>query len=119
MTLRYFRGHGPATAKDFKSWSSLAASEIKKGLEFVAPQLKHELIDGVSFWSPESAAHGEVTSPTVHLLQGHDEYIMGYSETKYVLHDPSVDRSMLKDKVIFNHIIILDGRVAGHLETHD
>ncbi len=39
---------------------------------------------------------------------------MGYSETKYVLHDPSVDRSMLKDKVIFNHIIILDGRVAGH-----
>jgi hypothetical protein len=77
LTLRYFASHGPATAKDFKSWSSLTMADIKKGLEMVASQLKHEVIDGLACWFVASAPYPKTMSPVVHLLQGYDEYIMG------------------------------------------
>jgi hypothetical protein len=113
LTLRYFTSHGPATIKDFKWWSSLTTADIKMGLDMVGAQLDHEVIDGVSYWfaEPASPAPG---SPIVHLLQAYDEYIVGYSESKYVLDVSGAARSRPRDQTVFNSIIILDGQVAGH-----
>ncbi|MGH2350631.1 MAG: winged helix DNA-binding domain-containing protein [Chloroflexota bacterium] len=114
LTLRYFSSHGPATAKDFRWWSSLAAAEVKTGLEMVASQLMHEVIDGVTYWFSTTPPSSKAASPTVHLLQGYDEYIVGYSESKYVLDVSGATRSQPQDKAVFNHVVILDGQVAGH-----
>jgi hypothetical protein len=114
LTLRYFTSHGPATQKDFRWWSSLTAAEVKQGLEMVAPQLEHEVIDDLGYWFAPSPPAPPDPSPTVRLLQGYDEYIVGYSESKYVLDSSGGARSLPLDRVPFNHAVVLDGQVAGH-----
>jgi hypothetical protein len=114
LTLRYFTSHGPATQKDFRWWSSLTAADVKRGLEMVAPQLEHEVIDDLGYWFAPSPPAPPDPSPTVRLLQGYDEYIVGYSESKYVLDVAGAARSLPLDRVPFNHAVVLDGQVAGH-----
>jgi hypothetical protein len=113
LTLRYFTSHGPATEKDLRWWSSLTAAEVAKGLELVAPRLGREVVDGVTYWFGEPPPPPEAT-PTVHLLQGFDEYLVGYSESKWVLDVAGTARSRIQDRSVPNHVLILDGQVAGH-----
>jgi hypothetical protein len=114
LTLRYFTSHGPATAKDFRWWSSLTLADIKNGLAMVASRLEHEVVDGLSYWFAASAPPPEAASPTVHLLQAYDEYIVGYSESRYVLDVSRAARSRPQDRAIFNGVVILDSQLAGH-----
>jgi len=114
LTRRYFTSHGPATAKDFRWWSSLTVAEIAKGLEMVAPQLEYEDIDGLRYWFAMSEPKRKPPSPTVHLLQGYDEYLVGYSESRHVLDVSGAARSMTEGNVLFNQVIVLDSQVAGH-----
>lgn len=114
LTLRYFTGHGPATAKDFKSWSSLTVAEIKKALDMVGSRLEHEVIDGMAYWFAEAADFPKVATPTIHLLQAYDEYIMGYSESRPVLDVARVTELPRQGSVAFNHVIVLDSQLAGH-----
>jgi hypothetical protein len=112
LTLRYYTSHGPATVKDFGWWSSLTAADIKRGLEMVAARLQHEVVDGVAYWFAGSAPSARSASPTVHLLQGYDEYIVGYSQSKSLLN--IAGRSLPQAGPVFNGVAILDGQVAGH-----
>ena len=115
LTLRYFSSHGPATAKDFRWWSSLTAAEVNKGLELVGSELDQEVVDGVPYWFAASAPPPErAASPTVHLLQGYDEYIVGYSQSKYLLDLSGAARAGTRDRPVFNGVVILDSQVAGH-----
>ena len=114
LTLRYFTSHGPATAKDFRWWSSLTAAEIKRGLEMVTSRLEHRIIDGVSYWFAPSAAHPPPATPTVYLLQAYDEYIVGYSESKYVLDVSGAAGALARARPVFNGVVVLDSQVAGY-----
>jgi hypothetical protein len=114
LTRRYFTGHGPATVKDFRWWSSLTVAEIRRGLEMVGQELVAEVVDGVEFWSAPSARFPKPDSPMLHLLQGYDEYIVGYSESKRLLDTSGVARSLAPGTAVFTHVAFLDGQVAGH-----
>jgi winged helix DNA-binding protein len=114
LIRRYFTSHGPATAKDLRWWSSLTLSDITRGVEIAGSQLTHEVIDGVGYWSGTTTSFDEEVSPTVHLLQAYDEYIVGYTESKFVLDPSGGARSLPPGRPMFNHAVILDGRVAGH-----
>jgi Winged helix DNA-binding domain len=113
LTLRYFTGHGPATARDFSWWSNLTMAGIERGLEMVGSSLQREVIDGLIYWFPESSSPSTPASPSVHLLQGYDEYIVGYGETKYVVDESGLARSLPRPRGIYTNAIILDGQVAG------
>jgi hypothetical protein len=113
-TLRYFTSHGPATAKDFRWWSSLTLAQIRQGLDLVAPRLEHEVVDRVTYWFAPSPPPPPPPSPAVHLLQGYDEYIVGYSESKYLVDAARADRSLIERRSLFNGVVILDSQVAGH-----
>ncbi len=55
---------------------------------FVVPadiELDHEMVNGVTYWSVPAAAAPEPATPTVHLLQAYDEYVVGYSESRHLL----------------------------------
>jgi len=112
LTLRYFTSHGPATAKDFASWASLTVADVTLGLQAIGARLRHEVIDGVAFWSAGTPPAPALGSPTVHLLQGYDEYVMGYSETKHVLARPGSPWPPATPPV-FALVVLLDGRLAG------
>jgi hypothetical protein len=49
----------------------------------------------------------------VDLVQGYDEIIMSYSESKDVV-APLKSDLVVRDRRIFLHAILLDGRVIGH-----
>jgi len=89
LTARYFTSRGPATVKDFARWCSFTLSDAKAGLEMLQPQLAHELVDGRTYWFAASPADERMASPMVDLVQGYDECIMSYSESKVVLHLPA------------------------------
>lgn len=114
LTLRYFTSHGPATAKDFRWWSSLTAADVGAGLGLVAPRLQHETVDGLSYYWSAASPPPETSAPTVHLLQGYDEYVVGYSESKWVLDAAGIARALPQARAVFNGVVILDSQVAGH-----
>jgi hypothetical protein len=114
LTRRFFVSRGPATLKDLARWSSLTASDCRAGLEMVKTSLDHEEIDGRMYWFAESPRSAKATRrPRVDLVQGYDEIIMSYSESKDVVAPARTDL-MIRDRRIFLHAILLDGRLIGH-----
>src|SRR5207302_62548 len=85
LTLRYFTSHGPATVNDFKWWSSLTLADIKTGLALVGDSLDRQVIDGSTYWfAVPPPTMPKSREPSVLLVQGFDEYTVGFSESKYV-----------------------------------
>jgi hypothetical protein len=119
LTRRYFTGHGPATVKDFHWWSSLPSTDIIGALEALGDQLVKQTYDGTSYWSgprtAEAVGAGRVgRTPRVFLIQSYDEYVVGYTESKYVLDISGAARARPEGLKIFNQVILLDSQVAGH-----
>ncbi|WP_155368590.1 winged helix DNA-binding domain-containing protein [Catellatospora vulcania] len=115
LTLRYFTSHGPATVKDFRWWSSLTQAEIRRGLDMVRSHVRSLEVDGLTYWfagepPPPSAPDG----PVAHLLQGYDEYIVGYTESKHLLDVGGVGGGQRWDRPVYNGVLIIDSQVAGH-----
>ena len=63
---------------------------MRASLEAAGDELRREEMDGVAFWSAaeEPRRTPALASPIVRLVQGYDEYVMGYTETKRVLARP-------------------------------
>jgi Winged helix DNA-binding domain len=124
LTWRYFSSHGPATVKDFRWWSSLTTSDISRGLYFVGDRLMSEVFDGETYWFEDrehetgrniaTPPQVQKSSSTVHLVQAYDEYVVGYTRSKFLLDLSGAARSRSPTRAIFNHIILLDSQVAGH-----
>ena len=114
LTRRYFTSRGPATLKDYLVWSSLTATQGRNGLEMVKEQLEHAVIDGRTYWFVEhSSTKQRRKSPTVDLVQGYDEYVMSYSESRDVLFS-SGSKARPLDRAAYYHAVLLDGRLIGH-----
>ncbi|HEV7664715.1 MAG TPA: crosslink repair DNA glycosylase YcaQ family protein, partial [Chloroflexota bacterium] len=114
LTRRYFTSHGPATPKDLRWWSSLTLSAIKTGLALAGDALQHREVNGVTYWFGEAEPDTAPSRPAVHLLQAYDEYLVGHSETKYVLDVAGVARWTTQERFVFNLIAVLDSQVIGH-----
>jgi hypothetical protein len=114
LVVRYFTSRGPATARDLRFWSSLPLADIHRGIEIAGARLEREEIEGLSMWSaPGEAPVRPSSSPRVHLLQGLDEYFVGYGESRGFC-DQSGVRPSLIDRAIYNGALILDSQLAGH-----
>jgi hypothetical protein len=114
LTRRYFVSHGPATSKDFRWWSSLTAAAAKRGLEMLAGELEREEVGKVEFWrGREEPPPPAREMPAAHLLQGYDEYIVGYTESRHVLDIAGLARAV-PGTIPFYHAVIVDGQVVGH-----
>lgn len=114
LVVRYFTSRGPATAKDVRFWSSLPLDDIHRGIEMAGARLQREEIEGLSMWSaPGEAPVRPPSSPRVHLLQGLDEYFVGYGESRAFC-DQSGVRPSPVDRAIYNGALILDSQLAGH-----
>jgi len=107
LTRRYFTSRGPATLNDFLRWSSLSAAEGREGLALAAKELESHVVDGRTYWfGPASRAERDSSKPMVDLVQGYDEIIMSYSESR--------DESFRLGDAPFFNAVLLDGRLVGH-----
>jgi len=110
LARRYFTSRGPATLNDFARWSSVRAADGRDALAEVGKSLESEVIAGRTFWfgsAPPAPPPRTSTSrnPIVDLVQGYDEIIMSYSESRDASFTP-VDSRLL-------HAVLLDGRMIG------
>lgn len=114
LTRRYFTSRGPVTLKDYVRWSSLNVAEGKSGLDMVKSQLEREVVNGRTYWFTASSPDAKRASPMIDLVQGYDEYVMSYSESKDVLHLSGATSGVPQGEAVFFHAILLDGQVIGH-----
>ena len=113
LARRFFSSHGPATPKDFAVWANLTLTDARRGLEMLAGAVETLTVDGRSYWLLGESTPPDADAPRAQLLQGYDEYIMGYNETKDVFGYGSTGyiRAGLPP---MTHALVIDGRVAGH-----
>ncbi|WP_081912823.1 winged helix DNA-binding domain-containing protein [Glycomyces sp. NRRL B-16210] len=112
LALRFFTSRGPATLKDFTRWASLKVSDAKAAVD--ALDLGSvEALGRVFYFGldrPEPAEGG----PVVDFVQGFDEMMCSYTDSKDLVLHHSVPRSRFPDRPRYNPAILLDGQVIGH-----
>jgi hypothetical protein len=113
LMRRYFVSRGPATLQDFVHWSGLLISEARAALENVKSLLVEDTIDGQSYWRPASTPDVSKTAPSLYLLPGFDEYLLGYRDRSAVL-DPQYAELVCPGKNgVFMPTIVSHGHMVG------
>ncbi|HET7698746.1 MAG TPA: winged helix DNA-binding domain-containing protein [Vicinamibacterales bacterium] len=110
LARRFFRSHGPATARDFAWWSNLTMTDARRGADIIRARARE--VDGRTYWTLGSRAGLRVPQPLVHLLPVYDEYVVAYRDRALVPHGPA--KVMGKPGyATFQHTVVIDGQVAG------
>ncbi len=107
LCQRYFKSRGPATRKDFSTWSGLSMTQVNKALSMnqSAIQKRQFNEEEYYFYPPEI----EIKIPKRSwLLPVYDEYVMGY-QNRSAISGNLTERASL----IFSNLIITGGKVSG------
>lgn len=108
LARRYFTGHGPATARDLAGWASLTLADTHRAIEANRDRLARLDCDGKTFWfASDLEVPAPADTPVAHLIQGYDEYVMGYFETRSLIRP---EGGLVNP---FLHLVLIDGVVAG------
>jgi hypothetical protein len=117
LATRYFRGHGPATAKDLARWTGLAAADVRTAVALARPALDRLEVDGEEHLldprTPELLASCRRGARGVFLLPGFDELLLGYGDRRAVLDAEFADRIVPGGNGMFRPTVVSDGRVVG------
>lgn len=114
LAARYLAARAPATARDFAGWASLTITQARAGL--AAAGGRPEDRDGMTMYVPADGAPGVSAAPTrprVDLVQGYDELIMSYSESRAVILPDGAALPVLNQDH-YLHAVLIDGVLAGH-----
>ena len=113
LARRYFTGHGPATMQDLMQWAGLTAADAKLGLAAAGQALIRETVADRVYWLPRDVPEIHHSTPSVHLLPGFDEYLLGYSDRSAVLDPAHAQRICPGGNGMFSPTLVIDGRVTG------
>jgi hypothetical protein len=111
LAVRYFRGRGPATVRDFAWWAALTLSDARRGLDVALPSLERLTHDGVEYFLAPGLSAGRHSG--VQLLPGFDEHLLGYQERSLVLPPDRAERVVPGRNGMFLSTLVVDGCVAG------
>jgi hypothetical protein len=114
---RYFRGHGPASVRDFTRWTGLAAADVRAGVALARPGLEAAQVDGVEhLFDPEAPdrlrAHREEARGVL-LLPGFDEFVLGYADRGAVLPPEHASLIVPGGNGVFRPTVVSGGRIVG------
>ncbi len=113
LTERYFKSHGPATARDYAWWSGLSSADVQAGLEMVQPRLLTETSRGQTYWMSGAEEGGARRHGKVHLLPNFDEYIVGYTDRAAIFDSVHAQHLDARHNPLFNNTVVSAGRVVG------
>jgi hypothetical protein len=116
LTLRYFRSHGPASARDFQWWSGLGAAQVRRGLEIAGPSLECIAAGERRLLAAPGAApvrrQGGASAVQGHLLQSFDELIVAYTDTRDLADIKGLARSVDRTGLLARSIVV-DGQMVA------
>jgi hypothetical protein len=117
LCARYFRGHGPATVRDFAWWAGLTLGDARTGVAMMAAELGEERVEGktyiVSHAATEVSAAAKRRAGGLYLLPGFDEYMLGYSDRSAALDVGHAPKIVPGNNGMFMPTIVARGRVIG------
>jgi len=120
LLLKYLGGYGPASVQDFASWSGLMASDARKTLENIAPEIEEVKIEGVKgqFWMQKKDYKtlmemdlDEKTS--VHLLPKFDSFVMGHKDRIRIIEREFMKRVYRPPAGDVAATILINDRIVG------
>ncbi len=111
LAVRYFSGHGPATAQDLAWWSGLTLAEVSEGIDAAGPRLHKEMHGGITHFHVTSSPRASM-EPRVLLLPAFDGYVIGYKERSALL-DGERSKKELSSNGVFYPALLIDGRAQG------
>ncbi|WP_205326059.1 winged helix DNA-binding domain-containing protein [Glycomyces sp. YM15] len=111
LALRFFTSRGPATVKDFTRWATLKVADAKAAIDGLG---LGELRVGerVLYYVQEPPAERD-PGPVVDFVQGFDEMMCSYTDTKEFVTHHSVPPSRFPGRARYTSVILLDGQVIG------
>ncbi len=115
LARRFVASRGPVTAKDLAVWASLTQAQAKRGLAAIEADCLTTDIDGMTLYSvePSGNAAPDGDGPVIDLVQGFDEIVMSYSESRSLL-TGGLGSLPVADRTNYLHTVLCDGRLAGH-----
>jgi len=117
LARRYFRGHGPASVKDFARWTKLRASQVRTAVALARPELEALTRNDVEYLmdplTSDRLAGCLEQARGVLLLPGFDEYMLGYGDREAALPAPFSGRIVPGGNGMFRSTVIAGGQVVG------
>src|SRR5690606_7709423 len=107
LTARYFSSRGPATVRDFATWSGLTIADCKRGMAINQALLQKEEVDGHVYFYHADMPVADQPSKSMFLLPMYDELIMGYKDRSAIM--------QLKGDALSRYgcMLVYDGQVIG------
>lgn len=111
LSRRYFHSRGPATVRDFATWSGLTLTACKRGVAALGNALETILANGDVYYGFPPDGIPPQQSERMHLLPLYDEYIMGYKDRSCIL----TYRNSLSPapKARYDNLVVWSGQVIG------
>jgi hypothetical protein len=112
IALRYFRGHGPTSRKDFAGWTGLTATDCKTGIAVAGDDLTTVDVDGTEMIMAPSD-EPVVESDQWLALPGFDEYLLGFKD-RSMMADPTQLAAIIPGgNGMFQSTLVRGGRVMA------
>lgn len=117
LARRYLSGYGPASLKDFSSWSGQSLSEAKRGWDTLQENgtIRPVTVEGQELWSLRpQGKHSDrlaVRGTVVNFLPAFDPYILGYADRRYLV--PEAYRGEVYHGGQTVPVVLIDGLAAG------
>ena len=113
LTLRYFKSRGPATIKDFSTWSGITLTDCKRGLSMVKSNFLQEKVDNEEFFFSAYTSADIKQFQDIYLLPIYDEFLMGYKNSRDVIFGFRNSLSPEPAAFQFDNTIIFEGQIIG------
>jgi len=110
LARRYLRSHGPASVRDFATWSGLPAADARAGFDAIRPELVDVDVEGAPMAALAETDLGASRLP-LRLVGMFDEYLLGYRTREVAVDDRFARR--VQDGGIIRAAVLWGGRVVG------
>jgi len=112
LAWRFYRGHGPASARDLQRWSGLPLTRVRAATAELADRLESGRCDEEELWFDPSGPSRTTRRRSAYLLPTFDEAALTYPRTGFPRRAPAVDRTGLLAEA-GGGIVVVDGRDVG------